>query len=81
MSRDKQLGLASPLECAAIQSGQDQNPLRREKGLDANHHIHVSPGGRIFFLTSFLIGSLTDLPTDRLVAFRSKFTKHFQQSE
>src|SRR5450755_746967 len=61
LSWDKQLGLASPLECAAIQSGQDQNPLRREKGLDANHHIHVSPGGRgrTFFLTSSLIGQLT----------------------
>ena|ERR1700731_2813138 len=61
LSWDKQLGLASPLECAAIQSGQDQNPLRRENGLDANHHIHVSPGGRgrIFFLTSSLIGQLT----------------------
>jgi len=59
-SWDKQLGLASPLKCAAIQSGQTNNPSRNETGLDASHHIHVSPEGRgkIFFLTSSLIGCL-----------------------
>jgi hypothetical protein len=45
-SWDKQLGLASPLECAAIQSGQTNNPSGNETGLDASHHIHVSPEGR-----------------------------------
>jgi len=61
-SWDKQLGLASPLKCAAIQSGQTNNPSRNETGLDASHHIHVSPEGRgkIFFLTSSLIGRLGD---------------------
>jgi hypothetical protein len=45
-SWDKQLGLASPLKCAAIQSGQTNNPSRNETGLDVSHHIHVSPEGR-----------------------------------
>jgi hypothetical protein len=59
-SWDKQLGLASPLKCAAIQSGQTNNPSRNETGLDASHHIHVSPEGRgeDLFL-DILIGLLT----------------------
>ena len=63
-SWDKQLGLASPLKCAAIQSGQTNNPSRNETGLDASHHIHVSPEGRgkIFFLTSSLIGRFRGRP-------------------
>jgi len=39
-SRDQQLGLASPLNCAAIQSGKPKTPLRRRRrgqGLDASH--------------------------------------------
>jgi hypothetical protein len=56
LSWDKQLGLALPLKCAAIQSGQTNNPSRNETGLDASHNIHVSPegAGSIFFLTSSL---------------------------
>jgi hypothetical protein len=52
------LGLALPLKCAAIQSGQTNNLSNSETGLDASHHIHVSPEGRgnIFFLTSSFIG-------------------------
>jgi len=46
LSWDKQLGLALPLKCAAIQSGQTNNPSKDEVGLDASHHIHVSPEGR-----------------------------------
>ena len=51
-SWDKQLGLASPLKCAAIQSGQTKNPSKNEVGLDVSHHTHVSPEGRgkYFFL-------------------------------
>src|SRR5271157_2285304 len=51
-SWDKQLGLASPLKCAAIQSGQTKNPSKHEVGLDVSHHTHVSPEGRgkCFFL-------------------------------
>src|SRR5450631_4074498 len=51
-SWDKQLGLASPLKCAAIQSGQTKNPSKNEVGLDASHHAHTSPEGRgkYFFL-------------------------------
>ena len=41
---DKQLGLGSPLECAAIPSRQTNNPSRNETGLDASHY--VSPEGR-----------------------------------
>ena len=51
-SWDKQLGLASPLKCAAIQSGQTKNPSKNEVGLDVSHQTHVSPEGRgeSFFL-------------------------------
>jgi len=51
-SWDKQLGLVSPLESAAIQSGQTKNPSKNEVGLDVSHHIHLSPEGRgkYFFL-------------------------------
>ena len=58
LSWDKQLGLASPLKCAAIQSGQTNNPstdkdeAEDEVGLDVSHHIHLSLEGRgkYFFL-------------------------------
>ena len=58
LSWDKQLGLASPLKCAAIQSGQTNNPstdkdeAQDEVGLDVSHHIHLAPEGRgkYFFL-------------------------------
>jgi len=58
-NRDKQLGLASPLKYAAIQSSQPKNPPKRENaGLDASHQARVSPEGREknFFLTSSFIG-------------------------
>src|SRR5215831_21298804 len=44
------------------QGGQDKNSSTTETGLDARDHIHLlSEGmGRIFFLTSPLIGSLAD---------------------
>ncbi len=49
-SWDKQLGLASPLESEASQSGQTNNPSEHEVGLDASHHTRVfSRGGRSFF--------------------------------
>jgi hypothetical protein len=52
LSWDKQLGLALPLESAASQSGQTNNPSENETGLDVSHHTHVSPEGRgkYFFL-------------------------------
>ncbi len=40
-SWDKQLGLASPLESEASQSGQTNNPSEHEVGLDASHHTRV----------------------------------------
>ena len=53
-SWDKQLGLASPLKCAAIQSGQTNNPSmdKDEVGLDASHHtrIFLRGGENLFFL-------------------------------
>jgi hypothetical protein len=56
LSWDKQLGLASPLKCAAIQSGQTNNPsmdkheAEDEVGLDASHHTRIFlRGGGIFF--------------------------------
>jgi hypothetical protein len=59
---DKQLGLASPLKCAAIQSGQTNNPSRNETGLDASHHTHVSPEGRgKYFFLDILFNRMSDI--------------------
>jgi hypothetical protein len=61
-SWDKQLGLASPLESAASQSHQTNNPskdeVRNEVGLDVSHHTRISQRGgeKLFSLTSFFIG-------------------------
>jgi hypothetical protein len=55
-SWDKQLGLASPLECATGQSNQTNNPSKNEVGhevgLDASPpHPHLPEGrGEAFFL-------------------------------
>ena len=56
--RDHQLGLASPLNYAAIQSGKIKSPSKKEAGLDVSHHALVPARGgeRIFFLTSSFIG-------------------------
>jgi hypothetical protein len=62
-SWDKQLGLALPLEGAAGQSNQTNNPSKNEVGsevgLDVSHHTRTFPRGgeKLFFLTSFFIGS------------------------
>src|SRR6266478_3487530 len=40
-SWDKQLGLALPLERAAGQSRQTNNPSKNEVGLDVSHHTRV----------------------------------------
>jgi hypothetical protein len=64
LSWDKQLGLASPLQCAAIQSGQTNNPsmdkdeVGDEVGLDVSHHTRISQRGgeNLFSLTSSFIG-------------------------
>ncbi len=55
---DKRLGLALPLERAAGQSNQTNNPSKNEVGLDVSHHTRVfSRGGeKFFFLTSSFIG-------------------------
>jgi hypothetical protein len=45
-SRDYQLGLASPLNYAAIQSGNIKSPSKKETGLDVGHHALVSRKGR-----------------------------------
>ena len=57
-SWDKQLGLALPLERAAGQSNQTNNPSKNEVGLDATHHARISQRGeeKFFSLTSFFIG-------------------------
>jgi len=63
-SWDKQLGLASPLKCAAIQSGKTKNPsmdkveAEDEVGLDASHHTRIFQRGgeNLFSLTSSFIG-------------------------
>jgi hypothetical protein len=57
-SRDYQLGLASTLNYAAIQSDNIKHPFNKEAGLDVSHHAQVSREGRgeNFFLTSSFIG-------------------------
>src|SRR2546427_12657603 len=57
-SWDKQLGLALPLERAAGQSRQTNNPSKNEVGLNVSHHTRVFPRGgqKLFFLTSSFIG-------------------------
>ena len=44
-SWDKQLGLALPLERAAGQSNQTNNPSKNEVGLDVSHHARIFPRG------------------------------------
>src|ERR1700674_1006427 len=69
LSWDKQLGLASPLESAAGQSNQNNNPSMDKDeavdkgGLDASHHtrIFLRGGENLFFLTSSFIGRLANL--------------------
>jgi hypothetical protein len=58
ISRNSQLGLASPLKYAAIQSGKTKNLSKKEAGLDASHCTRVSQRGveKCFFLTSSFIG-------------------------
>ena len=45
-SRDYPLGLASPLNYAAIQNGNSKNPSNKEAGLDVSHHTLVSREGK-----------------------------------
>jgi hypothetical protein len=61
-SWDKQLGLASPLQYAAIQSAQTNNPSKNEVGLDVSRHIHVSPEGRgKYFFLDILSHRMSDM--------------------
>ena len=57
-SRDYPLGLASPLNYAAIQSGNIKSPSKKEAGLDISHHtlFPAREGERIVPLTSSFIG-------------------------
>ena len=45
-SRDHQLGLASPLNYVANQSGNIKSPSKKEAGLDVSHQALVSREGR-----------------------------------
>ena len=45
-SRDHQLGLASPLNYLANQSGNIKSPSKKEAGLDVSHQALVSREGR-----------------------------------
>jgi hypothetical protein len=65
-SWDKQLGLTPPLEFAAGQRSQTDNPSKKETrrdetGLAASHHTRISQRGgeKIFYLTSSFIGFFT----------------------
>jgi hypothetical protein len=66
VSWDKQLGLASPLKCAAIQSGKIKSPSNKEAGLDVSHHALVSREGRgeNFFL-DILFHKMSEMATLR----------------
>jgi len=57
-SRDYQLGLASPLNYAAIQNGNIKSSSKKQAGLDVNQHALVSreERGENFSLTSPFIG-------------------------
>jgi hypothetical protein len=49
-SRDYPLGLASPLNSAAIQNGNIKTPSKKEAGLDVSHHaLFLARAGEIFF--------------------------------
>jgi len=58
ISEQYHLGLPSPLNYAAMQSGETINPSGKETGLDVSHQQQVSPRGEeeVFFLTSSFIG-------------------------
>src|SRR5215475_13792660 len=64
-SRDYQLGLASPLNYAAIQNGNIKSSSKKEAGLDVNQHALVSREGRgrEFFL---------DIPFHRMCVIESR---------
>src|ERR1700690_530936 len=50
-SGDKQLGLASPLQSAASQSGRTNHPCENERAGCKSPHPHLSEGrGEVFFL-------------------------------
>jgi hypothetical protein len=52
-----QLGLASPLKYAAIQSGKNQKPLHKGDGAGCKPPAGLQRGeGKTFFLTSSFIG-------------------------
>jgi hypothetical protein len=67
-SWNKQLGLASPRESAAIQNGKTKTPSKKETGLDASHtHVSRRGQGEEFFLDILFyrmsdIGMLQRLP-------------------
>ena len=67
LSWDKQLGLALPLESAARQSNQTNNPSKDEVGLDVSHpHPRLLQGrGEAFFL---------DILFHRMIAVKGKTT-------
>jgi hypothetical protein len=58
LGQEDQLGLASPLKYAAIQSGKTKSPSSKEAGLDASYQPRVLSRGteKNFFLTSSFIG-------------------------
>jgi hypothetical protein len=54
---DKQLGLVSPLKCAAIEKARSKAPLIRRRGLNVSHYLLSREGrGKNCFLTSSFIG-------------------------
>jgi hypothetical protein len=54
---NQQLGLASPLKYAAIQSGKNQNPSMKGTGLDVSHQQGLQRRvEKCFCLTSSFIG-------------------------
>src|ERR1035437_1481412 len=61
-SWDKQLGLASPLECAASQSGQTNNPSKECGGAGCKSpYPHLPEGRGEAFLLDILFHRMSDI--------------------
>ena len=73
--RDYPLGLASPPDYAAIQSGNIKSPSKKEAGLDVSHQALVSREGRgesffldILFRRMSVMGMLRQLAPQKVLA-------------
>jgi hypothetical protein len=74
--RDYPLGLASPLECAAIQSRKIKSPSKKEAGLDVSHHALVSREGKgENFSLDILFHRMSEIACSRQSSWGSRFSR------